>query len=204
MTVLYKVKTTWSGFGGANGYTNLFFETSDPITAGALAAVTNVGLFWYALKSYVPSTVTWTVDPSVETINDEDGSLNSIVDSGFTGSPNTANGSGSYGAPAGAAISWQTGAVYGGHRVIGRTFIVPLAAASYDSAGALSGTARTGINSAATALRTATGPTLGVWSRPVHADPFATPPVAGRAGRWFPSTSSSVAAKVAVLRSRRD
>jgi hypothetical protein len=113
---------------------------------------------------------------------------------------------GPYAAAAGAIVSWFTGAVMDGHRVRGRTFLVPLSGIAYDGAGALSDATQTTISLAAVGLVTAATGNLSVWHRPK----FGPVPVGGgarpliRPGGQATVTSSSVPKKMAVLRSRRD
>jgi len=204
MTDMFQVVTHWGGFPGAPGFTNMFFEHSDPPSTGAQNAVDNVRAFWNTNKGLLPSVVQLQVDPLVKIINAETGDLTDIIT--VATSPATVSGTAAdaYPAPAGAIVNWSTTTIHATRRVRGRTFIVPCADVVFGPGGSLVDTFVAPINAAATALRTATGPTFGIWARPVKAEPLATPPVAGRAGAFAPATGNSVPDKTCILRSRRD
>ena len=128
--------------------------------------------------------------------------LNIYTVTGVT--PVDCGGAGVFAGPAGACVDWLTTTVHGSRRMQGRTFFVPLFGSAYDSNGTILNAYVTTIATAAEAMRTASGPQFGVWGRPIEADPDATPPVVGRAGKWGPAVSSRVPDKTVILRSRRD
>lgn len=204
MTVMYQVRTNWTGFPGAPGFTNMYFETTDPLGAGANTAAQNVGNFWFGVKGLLPQDVTVSIDPEVNTIDDINGQLQASIAVTQVGSVGT--GTGSYAAPVGAVVDWNTGAIYEGHRVVGRTFLVPLVGGSFEANGTLTAAAIGTIDAAASALRLAAGPVLGVWSRPFNGAPAVgtKPARPAHPGRFFRTTSNSVPDRAAVLRSRRD
>jgi hypothetical protein len=113
-------------------------------------------------------------------------------------------GGGVFAAPAGAGIDWLTTTVHGSRRMQGRTFIVPLFGSAYDSGGAILDAYVTTIATAAEAMRTASGPTFGVWGRPTYVVPATDPPTIDRPGLWGPAVSSRVPDKTFILTSRRD
>jgi hypothetical protein len=103
------------------------------------------------------------------------------------------NVSGAFAAPAGARVHWNTDAIVSGRRLRGRTFIVPIATAAYDTNGTLTSTFRTALQSAANTFITSGGTAnveVSVWS-PTH-------------GVQADVTSASVPDEAAILRSRRD
>jgi hypothetical protein len=144
------------------------------------------------------------VDPQVKLIEDTTGDLVDIITVGTAPSGVSGTLPGQGPSPAGACINWSTTTVHGSRRIRGRTFIVPIAALHFSSGGQVGGSAVSGFQAAANALRAATGPTFGIWSRPRTADPTATPPITARTGLIGPATSNSVPTKAVVLRSRRD
>lgn len=100
---------------------------------------------------------------------------------------------GAYNRAAGLRVDWLTGAVVGGRRLRGRTFLVPAPLSAFTADGALTLTAATAAATAATALITdalnASAP-LVVWSK-TH-------------GVMHDVTVPVIPALGAILRSRRD
>jgi hypothetical protein len=199
MPEVLRVKSQWTGFSGAPGYTNLHFSefVSEGYTqAMADGATAKTVAFWDAIKTVLPTVVTITVDPVVDIIQSDTGNLVGE----FTTTPGAAKvglQAGSYAGPAGACIAWGTTGIRNGRRIRGRTFIVPLGTASYEANGTLLAANLTAIQNAANGLIANTGVTdFTVWSRPSSST--ATDGVA------FPATTAVVRDKVAVLRSRRD
>lgn len=204
MVNILRVKTRWSGFTGAPGYTILHFRdfaTGDTGTATttqeqAQIAVQRTRTFFDAIKALIPASARFTVEPEVDMLEDSDGSL---VNS-FTTTPGTdvaGTYAGAYAAAAGAVINWRTGSIRNGRRIRGRTFLVPLAANVFGTDGRLTPAAQTTIATAAEALRSTTSDIdLGVYARPTG--PLATD------GQWVVTTGVTVPTTGAVLRSRRD
>jgi hypothetical protein len=199
MTQMLRAKLNWTGFTGAPGYTNLFFRdfTEGPVTQemadGAKTKLTN---FMASLGTRLPSTVTLSLDSTMDIIEDTTGQLQgfmTIVPPAAT----VGSVAGAYSAASGACITWNTNGVRNGRRVRGRTFIVPLGGTIYDTDGTIATTHLTAFRTAATDLTAASGAgDLGVWARP--SAPGASD------GAWWVATGGSVRDKVAVLTSRRD
>jgi hypothetical protein len=204
MTSMFQVVTHWSGFVGSPGFTNLFFEHADPPSSQSQAAVDNVRAFWNAAKGLLPVVVSLQVDPQVKVIEDTTGELVDILTVGTTPAPVVGTMAGAYSAPSGGVVDWNTTTVHGGKRIRGRTFLVPFGNATYQADGSIQDAFVSALDTAATALRTATGPTFGIWSRPRLADSTHVPPITARAGLFAPATGNHVPDKACVLRSRRD
>jgi hypothetical protein len=204
MTAMFQTLTTWSGtFPGAPGYTNLHFIHSDPPSTGAQAAVDNVRTFFNSVASMIPSGITLTVSPVVKVIEATTGDLDSIISVATAPAAVAGAAAGTaWSGPVGMCVNWSTSSVHGTRVVRGRTFLVPLG--SIFESGTPNDTFVATVQAAATALRTASGPTLGVWARPVEADDEHVPPIVARAGEIYPVTANFVPDKSAVLRSRRD
>jgi hypothetical protein len=205
MTTMFKVTATWTGFTGAPGYTNLFFEHADPPSTMVQNAVDNARELFNSCRNALPTIVTITVSPTVELIEDTDGELSDVLTAGAPPVAVTGTDATAYAAPSGLAITWLSPGVYRGNRVRGRSFLVPLGGGSYQSDGSLA----TGLNGAITthaeAFIAAAGPTFGVWCRPQDAHKnHAGDDVPASVGKFFEVTASRVQDKVAVLRSRRD
>lgn len=195
MANIYRVTFTWSGFTGAPGYTNLFFDDS---TGTAQAAVDLSRAFMIAAcgsaLNAVPSVVKIDGPTTVDTIKPATGSLvnSTTVTPGAQISP---TGSGTFASASGACISWLTSAIVNGHRVRGRTFIVPGSTNMFGSNGSLAASYQSALAAAGAAL-IAGSPDLVVWRRPVSQ--------AAGGGGVHTALVGKVSPKTAVLTSRRD
>lgn len=207
MTGMFQITSTWSGFPGAPGYTNMFFIHADPPSAAIQQAANNVRAFWAGVASIIPTTVSILVSPTVKVLDDAHGDLTDILSVATPPAAVAGSAAGTqWSGPVGMGVDWDTTGVHGfpgkTRRVRGRTFIVP-AAAIFES-GSPNDAFVTTIQTAATTLRTATGPTFGIWARYRPAKPLATPPTPELLGAIFPVTANHVPDKSFVLRSRRD
>lgn len=199
MASLAKVTINWTGFTGAPGYTNLYFRNSTPGVINQTVvdnAISKTHTWIQAWDDALPNTVTLTVDPTVDEINDTNGSLVAF----WTGTPGSANVGGStltYSAVSGACVNWYTSTVRNGRRIRGRTFMVPIGSNGMDTNGTLNNTSRTAWITATGVLTAASGDArLVVWGRP--SAPAATDGVSAEV------TSFTIPDKVAYLSSRRD
>lgn len=192
---LYRVKARWSGFTGSPGYSIFHFDISTtPNPTDAAAVANEVRTFFNALATRLPAVVRIQVETAVEVIDEPTGQLTDVVTiPAVTVVAGTA--SGAFAASTGACVVWTTGGVRNGRRVMGRTFLVPLAASAYDVDGTLGAPAQTDIVTAANAL---VGDMLGfvVYGRPSSST--------AADGDSYVITGTRVADKTAVLRSRRD
>lgn len=201
MTAMFRVTTVTTGYSGAPGYTNLFFIHSDPPSTGAQAAVTNVRAFWEAVAASFCQGWNYAIQSDVAVVEDTDGSISSFI-STTPGTQSIFGNAGGYSAPSGLAIDWLTNGVVNNGHVQGRSFMVPLTGAAYQADGTLNSSEVTKFTNAGNALRTASGPTFCIWSRPFT--PSVAHPGVARAGSSWPVTAVRVPDKAAVLRSRRD
>lgn len=189
-----RVTAQWSGFPGAPGYSNFFFEVagSSDEQLGAPAVVRTA---FSSILQQLPSGVSIQVSPTVEYIDEATGVLQDYGDAEET--PDSVNGSssGNWAGPTGAVVNWTTGTVRDGRRVRGRTFLVPLGSTAFQNDGTLGSLGLAALNNFATNLRGGAENTTGlvVWGRP-----SSTPGVAA------PVTGHRVPDMAAVLRSRRD
>lgn len=193
MALMWRVTTRWAGGQIGNGFTNQFF-TADLGTAQQAADA--VRAFFVAATSAganIPTGVTHTFPSSIDVLDPVNGQL-------ITAVPVTpplqlvGSGSGNYAAPSGSCVTWQTTGVVGGHRVNGRTFLVPLAQSAFQSDGTLSTVHLSDLATAATAL-IAASPELVVWHRPTS--------FAAGGGSAHPVVAAKITDKVAILTSRR-
>lgn len=178
---------TWTGGTGGAGVSTFYSDASATIPVGAL------GTFFTALKTFIPSNITWTIPSSGDVFSDSSGAL---VSGWQLGTPTVIAATGSpasYSGASGVVIRWNTGGIANNRRVRGRTFFVPVVAAIYDS-GSIVGSQLASFQTAANALVASAGVDLRVWHRPV----------AGAGGSSFAITSAVAPDLAAVLRSRRD
>jgi hypothetical protein len=184
-----RFRVSWTGFPGAPGVSTFYEETTTTLPA-------KLRTFFEACKPYFPNDVTLSYAAAGDLIDETNGHITGD----WTITPTPANTTGTlgqvYAAPVGMLVNWRTSGIVNGHRVRGRTFLVPV---QQDTAtGAPNATAVAAIQTAALAL-VAAAPNMVVWSRPI-----ATGLPHARAGSKHLVTSASVPGKYVILRSRRD
>lgn len=183
-----RVRVALTGFPGGPGVSTFY-------TTNVATMRTALGYFYSSFEPAFPNDVTWTVETSGDIIDPISGVLTGTwTDSGAHSG--TGTGTGGYAAPVGIAVNWMTGDVLDGHRLRGRTFMVPLNAPVYQADGSIVDGTLSDLRTNATALVTNGGGAFVVWHRP-RVDP-------ARAGGFSAVTSAVVNDKAAVLRSRRD
>lgn len=168
---LLRAKIRWTIPGAGTAFSVLHFGTEDastPTQADADEAVARVQAYATAIKAYLPNQVTLQVLNELEEIVVTTGNMLGVYTTASqTAQTGTAGATVGWAAPAGAVITWNTAGVKNSRRVRGRTFIVPLANSAYETDGTIGPTALTGLNTAATNLRTSgTETTLAVYCRP--------------------------------------
>lgn len=199
---MYRIRTVFTGVAGSPWYSNLYFDPAEgdaPVsTAQAVAA------FWEDLEGDIANNVSWSIDPSVPTIDPATGDTTDYT---------TVNVAGGQGTNLGVLlpiatqglITLRTSATIRNRRLIGRIFVPGLCASTSGPDGEFTGTFADRMTTAANTLRTASSggnvEALCVWSRPKGPSleiPFQLP------GSAHVVTGASGALKPAVLRSRRD
>lgn len=204
---MLKVKVKWTGFSGAPGWSNFYWDNFDGgflVQASANSVANRVETFLNAIKVRIPNHVSMAIQSDVEDVNPIDGKMTQIYSiaskPAILGTAVTQ----SYSAASGIVINWRTAAVKNGRRVGGRTFLVPVAGGAYQSDGTITPGDLTETQNAASALLTHVDPErLAVWSRPVTKDKAGNllpTPIAGTAHQVTVATVPDLAA---VLRSRR-
>ena len=190
MVMPSQYRAIWTVPGGGTGYSVLHF--ANVVTqAAAQAAAARIRSFFLAMAPNLPDDVQINFDSEV-LILDVAGALTGVF---AVTPPPVVNGSssGAYSRATGARVDWSTGSIIAGRRLTGRTYIVPVVGASFDTEGVLNTTAKASIQAGADALLAnllTDGNQLLVWSR-VHA---VTQVV----------QSASVPPAGAILRGRRD
>jgi hypothetical protein len=171
------------------GYSVFHFQPAGSSGAATTIAA-NVHSFFSTLVGVLPDDVHITFDAEVLDLS-ETGVLTAVWP---VTPPAQVQGTSAavYARPVGARVDWSTGHVVAGHRLVGRTFIVPLASTSFDTTGQLLASVAQSINDQATIFITSTAGNrpLVVWSR-THSVSWAV-------------DRSSVPLLAAVLRGRRD
>jgi hypothetical protein len=190
MPNMFQIRTVHSGFTGAPGYTQHYFDASGS-SLGAQSASDAIRAFWETFAASMPSGWHYAIDADVETIDDSTGDLIGVTSTtplvqSVTGA------TAAYAGGTGACITWVTNSVHFTRRLKGRTFVVPLSTSNYESDGTLTNGVLTQLRSAAAALIGHAD--FGVWGRPVD----------GTDGLFANATAYNVRDKAAVLRSRRD
>jgi hypothetical protein len=198
MTHLYRYRTELTGFLGGPGIATHFFLDNETAEA-------SLHTFWTAVSHAMPDIVRISVASSGDVIEDTTGELvgawagdaNEVI-SGLT--------SGSFAAPAGACVRWDTSTILDGKRLRGRTFIIPWAGNGFDANGTLAATPLGTTEAAALELIIEQAESMVIWHRPFagRAAVGSRPARAAHAGGHGLVTASSVPDKVVVLRSRRD
>ena len=187
MTTLARMRVTWTGSVVVGGGISTFYTTTP--TNSLKAALQT---FYTAIAGLVPTTLTWNIPSSGDTIDSATGVINGTWSEAGADATVASTLAGAYANGVGARIVWRTSGLRGNRRVVGYTFIVPLALGSYQSGGTLTDANVTTIKNAAVAL-------LGSQALQIFAKPTAAHPT----GQANPVTSGTVPDKVSWLRSRR-
>ena len=190
--LLDKVPVTMTGSTGGTGYMTFY----GPLFSGNMAQLRT---FIIALQPYITNDITFNFPTTGYVIDDADGVAKGVWTAGAQG---TIQGSdaGGYSLASGGVVNWLTGQLNSrGHKIKGRTFIVPIGASHYGSDGAIAAGVATIIQTAANNLIAQTGQALYVFARPGK-----TAAGVSYAGTSAKVTSAQFKGKVAVLKSRRD
>jgi hypothetical protein len=190
---LWRVVADWTGGKIGTGFSNIYF-TGGTSTPQACADATRA-FFGSALVtgSNLPTGVNINFRSTVDVVDSMTGHLSNQLP---VTAPAAVSGGGTarYSALAGSCVTWRTADFLNGHRVRGRTFLVPLDGGAMQADGTIDNTALGFMNTAAAAL-VAAAPELVVWHRPTA--PAATD------GAYYVVVSGTAADKSAYLTSRR-
>lgn len=188
MATLNKIPCAWQGWPGAPGVTTFY------TLGGSLDNDTaSIRAFFNAMAAQLPSGLTIQVPGVGDTIDDGNGLINGGWNATAAPAVVTGTGLSAYAGNAGAVVHWLTAAVIAGHRVRGRTFLVPLVSTAFDTQGSIATSVLTTLRGAATTMITNMAGTLRVFHRPVG----------GSGGANGLVVSSSVPDLAITLRSRR-
>ena len=158
----------------------------------AAAAQPAVLAFVETWADAAPDDVTFRVPDTGDKINEETGDLTGVwvggVDGGYVGqSPDP------FIAGTGMRVRWLTGGIVRSRRVSGSTYLVPVAAGIFTTAGVPSTTWVDNFLTAANTLIASTPGNMVIWSRPI----------AGAGGSDHPVVSATVPVQSSYLTSRR-
>lgn len=121
--------------------------------------------FFQAIKALMPDDLLITVPNTGDLVQDSNGVLAGVwTDSG--GSTTVGTSATAFALGTGGRVQWLTGGFRGGRRVIGTTFLVPLASAAFDTGGNVSAASVATIQAAASALVTAQAGHMLIWGKP--------------------------------------
>lgn len=191
MARIVEYRAIWDVPGGGTGYTVLHYLDGTP---GQLTPDIGVNLVtaFYAIRSHLPNDVTISFDNEARVLDSTNGQLLAAYpvtpSASISGQSSTP-----WAAAAGARVVWDTGEIVNGRRLRGRTYLVPLAQAAYDTDGTLSPAFIDKALEFGEALAQPPLPNpsqLVVWSR--------------SSGVALPVVGWSCPDKTAILRSRRD
>jgi hypothetical protein len=161
------------------------------------AAVNAVRAFWFSLGPKIPAAYSLTVDPTIELHDMVTGDLTGTETAATAPAVVAATGATAWAAGVGGRMDWLTGSVAAGHRIRGRTYVVPLITSAYAADGTLSDadvTSFTGYGTTLISALTTGNAPLSVWTRisPKTTSAYLTN-----------VTSARFADQVSVLRGRR-
>lgn len=162
-------------------------------TVGATGTCAAVRAMYLALQPQLPTTTTFTVQSSGDTIEPSNGTLvgtwSETPVAAVTGTDGTGPIDG-----VGARVKWVTNGIHFGRRVRGATFFVPLGRGAMSANGQPDGTTQAAFQTAASNFVTAVNPNFVIWGRPHKG---------GSDGLAFIVTSALASPEVSWLRSRR-
>jgi hypothetical protein len=160
MANLKRVRCPWQGGGVVGPSVTTFY-----FSATATGFPAQLQTFFQAIKSSLPDDVVITVPNTGDTVRETDGVLQGVwTDSG--GSTTTGTAAGAFAKGSGVRIQWITSGIRDGRRIIGSTFLVPVAGAVFDTTGIVAGASLSVLQTAAGALVSAASPGFLIWSKP--------------------------------------
>lgn len=206
MTALYVAKFVWSGLPGGTGLSQFAIDATD--TASIPPCITALRSFFNTVMAAVPPVVSVQEQGDLDQYEHTTATL--IGSTSITpGASIAGRGGTAFAAAAGGMVHWLTNAIQNGHRVRGRTFIVPFSTTMYDTNGTLVAAAVSTLTDAAQGLVTynsgAADGRLAIWGRPVAAKAATAtkPAVNARAASLGYISGFKVPDQSAVLRGRR-
>lgn len=187
---MWRLRAEWSGTALTGSGVTTFYALDD--SPGFPAAAKT---FLESFKSNLPTGVSIVVPNFGDVIDTATGNLTGAwTDGSALAGIGGLNSTQAFAKGVGLQVRWHTNAIVAGRRVVGSTFICPLANSAFDLAGTLSSSQQTSAQTAAAAYLAAV-PGAVIWSRPNAA--------AGRVGTVALISGSTVPDRPSWLRSRR-
>jgi hypothetical protein len=195
--VMSKFVVEWNGWIGQPGFSTFFVSgnTDDTQTNAAAAAIKTVIGLW---ASYIPQVITLAFHPTVQVVNDGDGTL--VEERPISTKPtDTVGASGlAFSAVSGVCITWRT-AGRGPHKpTMGRSFIVPATGAAFAVDGTMLDSARTALLANATTYVNRVGA-----GTPGHPVVWRRNTKGNTNGQSFPITAPTISDRAVFLKTRR-
>lgn len=197
---IQRVKVVWGGIPTGAGVSTFYTE------GGAVPDLTKLRTALDNLKTALAPGVTLQIQNQGDTLDETTGVLTGAW-STTSQAIITSTGTGSYAAPTGGCINWNTESIHNGRRLRGRTFVVPMNVGQYGASGQLLAGAVTALQGVIAGVLLAVTPHFVVWGRPVKpkdADGKVIPGSVGTGGLAGVISSGTVPTKAMVLTSRRD
>lgn len=206
MAEIARIRTVLAGWPGDPGLSTNYYADESVLGWSVIvpALREQVHIAWELLAPYMPTAMTATLATDTDILESTTGQLiRTVTDSTSYVTTGTTE-EGFLPTAVGVAVTWRTEGYVNGKHVRGRSYIIPLAT----NALASNTTPSDGVVSAAQAFAAAMNDgavsyPMAVWSRPTYV-PDSKPKEIDREGSAHYVTSSTVADKFAVLRSRRD
>lgn len=198
MTTLFRVRVALTGFPGGPGVSTFYFlDVSTAIESLNQMYQTMVGAF--------PLDCTINVERTGDKIEDTTGVLVGSWVGGVT-APIVGTANGVYAAPVGFLMGWETPIIADGHRVRGKTFMVPAVGTVFDHDGSLLNVNVVAFAAAGNTMIAQQAASFVVWHRPrlARAATATQKALAAHPGSNALVTACRVPDKAVVLRSRRD
>lgn len=187
MTQICRLRCTWGGSPVVGpGLSTFYWSTTEDGGPDDVLAFFNTSPLLY------PSGLTVTVPAGGELIEDTTGELAGTWSQPGTGGVATGTETGSYAKGVGMQVRWPTGGIVGGRKVVGSTFLVPIAGSLFDTDGTIDTAVVSAMQTQADALLAAI-PSLRILSRPKGL----------RAGSSHAITSAVIPDRTSWLRTRR-
>lgn len=188
MADLKRLRCTWGGAGVIGPGVSTFYSSA----TGVVGMADDVETFFSSSAAAFPNDVSITIPSGGDLIESTTGALSGSWNDPGTGGTVTGTDAGDFAQGVGVQVRWRTDGIVSGRRVVGSTFLVPIAGGIFDTDGTVDNASVAVFLTRATTLITAMDGFV-IWSRP-------TP---SRAGAISEVVSASVPDRVSWLRSRR-
>lgn len=192
MPNVLKYQVSWSNFPGQPGVSTFFFQPST-------SDFTPVRTFFEAIKGRLVNGLQLAYPSVCDLLDVASGQVVGVQSATVLANTTSTATTQLYAGSAGSIVKWVTNGFVNGHRVAGRTFLVPLPSTEFNTSGQIATASQTAIQAAAQAMITSMNPNFVIYARPKKA----TPTDPKRDGSVWPVTTAVVPNLAYVQRSRR-